>query len=152
MDPADLEALVHRELKRLPTPQAPRTLLPRVLAASERQMRRPWYERPWLAWPRVWQALSGIALVALCAGFVVSAPVLDATGAGLARAVGDAAGRAGALVEIVVASMRVAGTVWRAVVEPVAVWLVVLIAVMCVGGAVCGAALARLAADGRSLR
>jgi len=68
MDPADLERLVDRALERLPSPPAPRTLLPRVMAAVDGLARRPWYARPWLAWPRPWQVASAalfvVALVA----------------------------------------------------------------------------------------
>ena len=63
MDPTDidLEQEMHREFAGLPTPRAPRTLLPRVLAAVD----RPWYARAWLTWPRSAQAVSAVALIVL---------------------------------------------------------------------------------------
>ena len=47
----DLERRVHDELRRLPAPLAPGTLLPRVLAAVDAWARRPWYARAWFTWP-----------------------------------------------------------------------------------------------------
>jgi hypothetical protein len=62
----DLERLIDRELKHLPVPRAPRSLLPRVMAAIEAPRLQPWYSRPWLSWPRVWQGVS-VACVAVLA-------------------------------------------------------------------------------------
>lgn len=58
----DLTALVDRELRRLPAPRAPQSLLPRVLAAVDAWTRRPWYTRAWFSWPVGWQAASVAAL------------------------------------------------------------------------------------------
>ena len=56
LDEIDLERLVDRELKRLPQPRAPRSLLPRVMAAVAEPRPLKWYSRPWLAWPWALQA------------------------------------------------------------------------------------------------
>ena len=61
MDRDDLERLLDSELKQLPPPRAPRTLLPRVLAAAGVSP-LPWYRRPWLTWPAGAQAVSALAL------------------------------------------------------------------------------------------
>src|SRR3954468_2173230 len=67
MNPIDLEQLVGAELKRLGTPRAPRTLLPRVLAATAAQQHaKP--ARGWAFWPRAWQFAGGIAAAAVLAG------------------------------------------------------------------------------------
>ena len=63
-DNDDLRAIVDRELRRLPTPRAPETLLPRVLAAVDAWARRPWYTRAWFMWPAAWRLVS-VALLAL---------------------------------------------------------------------------------------
>ena len=56
-----LERRLHRELLRLPVPRAPRTLLPRVIAAVD----RPWYARAWRTWPVAAQAASLVMTVLL---------------------------------------------------------------------------------------
>src|SRR6478752_931002 len=74
-DEDDLEALASRELRRLPLPRAPQTLLPRVLAAVDAWARRPWYMRAWFTWPLGWQGAS-LALVAFAVYALWSAPPL----------------------------------------------------------------------------
>ena len=64
MDSSDLERRVDGALKALPAPAAPRTLLPRVMAAVAHARPAPWYSRAWLTWPRPAQAAS-IALLAV---------------------------------------------------------------------------------------
>ncbi len=71
MDPVDLERLIDGELKRLPAPQAPPSLLPRVLAAAAASAETPWYARPWFTWPRAWQVASAVLLVALGVGLAM---------------------------------------------------------------------------------
>jgi predicted anti-sigma-YlaC factor YlaD len=63
MDPTDidLEQEMRREFAGLSMPRAPRSLLPRVLAAVD----RPWYARAWLTWPRSAQAVSAAAFIVL---------------------------------------------------------------------------------------
>ena len=63
MHPADLERRVDAELRSLPMPRAPRTLLPRVLSAAQNWTLRPWYTREWFTWPLAWQAVAMCALV-----------------------------------------------------------------------------------------
>jgi len=64
----DLERLIDRELKRLPTPRAPRSFVPRVMAAVGSARPRPWYSRPWLSWPVSMKAASAVAFAAVAAG------------------------------------------------------------------------------------
>jgi hypothetical protein len=54
-----------RELRRLPDPLPPASLLPRVMAAVQALERRPWYTRAWIQWPRPMQALSSAAAMAV---------------------------------------------------------------------------------------
>ena len=64
----DLEARVDRELKAMPAPEAPATLLPNVMRAVALAAARPtpWYSRAWLTWPRLAQAAS-LAFVLMAA-------------------------------------------------------------------------------------
>jgi len=88
----DLQAIVDRELRQLPAPRAPQTLLPRVMAAVDAWARRPWYARAWFTWPLGWQAASvGALILVIYATWHPPAPpasVVAATSAG--RALWDA--------------------------------------------------------------
>src|SRR5258706_15102749 len=68
MHPVDLETLVDRELRQLPAPRAPHTLLPRVLAAVQQWSQRPWYTRAWFTWPAAAQIASAAALTLIVLG------------------------------------------------------------------------------------
>jgi hypothetical protein len=53
-----LEQLIDGELRKLPELQAPETLVHRVMLAVHAQERQPWWQRPWLTWPRPAQVIS----------------------------------------------------------------------------------------------
>ncbi len=73
----ELERFVSRQLRALPTPSAPRTLLPRVLAAARAWSERPWYAREWFTWPLGWQ-LGSVAVLALTVvGGVAMVPAMQ---------------------------------------------------------------------------
>ena len=122
MYPAELDRLVDAELRQLPSPRAPQTLLPRVMAAVEQWTRRPWYTRAWFTWPPGWQAASIALLCVLGAGAVLLLP-------GAASAVAR------------MASVNVAVVLWRTFVRPVAPYAFAFAALMCLACAVFGAAL-----------
>lgn len=61
----DLDQRLDRELARLPRPRAPRTLLPRVMAAVASPA-----ASGWSTWSRAWQAAS--LIVVLAAGGIVA--------------------------------------------------------------------------------
>jgi hypothetical protein len=83
MDPVDFDEL-DQALRDLPLPPAPRTLLPRVLAATvNNPAARP---TGWLTWPLAWQAASvAVVLLTVAGGWVVAATppeqVTEAAGA-----------------------------------------------------------------------
>ena len=120
MQPADLEQTVHRELRQLPPPRAPHTLLPRVLAAVDAWSRRPWYARAWFTWPLGWQ-LASAAVAALVMYGLWSLPA--------------------AAPPEVAAATSATRVVWRTLVQPLLAYVFVLVALMCVACAVFGAAL-----------
>lgn len=64
MTPLDDDRLT-RELKRLPLPAAPPTLVGRVMFAVAALDRRPWYRRAWVTWPEPLQIGSALVMVAL---------------------------------------------------------------------------------------
>lgn len=113
MDPADadLERLLDRELKKLPAPRAPQSLLPRVMAtASASPHRAP--ATGWSTWSPGWQA-SSVAVLLLFVATVAwlfsapPAPVVETT-----RTAGEIA-----------AVMRV---FWDVLLQPVATYIFVL--------------------------
>ena len=150
MDPADLERLIDRELHSLPAPRAPRSLLPRVMAAAHAASERPWYSRAWLEWPVGWQFASALVLLAVVAGGSVVVPhVRDAveTIGFVANVRGDVASSARD-VETATTAVRV---LWRTLLAPVVPWAFALVTLMCAACAVFGTALNHLV-FGRAFR
>jgi hypothetical protein len=112
MDPADLEQLLDRELKQLPRPGAPPTLLPRVMAATVRRGEPVPLATGWSTWSAGWQvATVGIFLVLVAAlSWLLAAPPAPVTG--LARTAGETA-----------AVLRL---FWDVLLQPVATYIFVL--------------------------
>ena len=111
MDPVDLDSRLDRELRGLPQPRAPRTLLPRVLAATvERESRAA--ATGWFTWPIGWRIASITILMAIVAGVSTffSAPPPQISGA---------AERAGEVA-------TVARVLWDVLAQPLASYLFVL--------------------------
>ena len=133
MDPGDLERLVDRELKRLPTPRAPRTLLPRVMAAVDAAANMPWYRRAWFTWPLGWQAVSVSMGVAALTAVVMLLP--DVTFfAQQAPVVTEVSGEVSAAAQRVETATTAVRVIWRALLAPVvpyAFGLVVLMTLAC---------------------
>lgn len=115
----ELERRVHEELRRLPAPLAPRTLLPRVLAAVDAWARRPWYERAWFTWPLGWRVAS-VAMLAVAVYATWNLPPLPGS---------------------VVATTNAGGVLWRTLIEPLLGYVVGLVLLMGVACAIFGAAL-----------
>ena len=130
-DDRDRTGRLHDALRRLPYPPAPRTLLPRVLAAAL----RPWYAREWLAWPRHWQAAS--LACAVLAG--IGAWTFLSTSSHVAE-----------IESVMTTAATAARVLWRLVVQPVAAHVLALAIMACVTCAAWWAALSRLACPGVS--
>lgn len=149
MHPVDLEAIVARELRQLPMPRAPHTLLPRVLAAVQKWTLRPWYERAWLTWPLGWQVVSLAALVLLVAGSALLLLNIRAVAAGVTSmfpdgVAGDVAGIAQGL-EITTTAALV---LWRTLVKPFVAYAFALVVLMCLACAAFGTALNQVVTGG----
>src|SRR5881394_2966431 len=65
-----LERQMHRELRRLPELRAPETLVHRVMLAVHAKERQPWWQRPWLTWPRPAQVISSVLFAAMVAAAI----------------------------------------------------------------------------------
>ena len=114
-----LERHVHEELRRLPLPRAPHTLLPRVLAAVDAWARKPWYTRAWFTWPIGWQIASILAVFLAAIGLWMLPPAPPS----------------------IVVTTNAGRVLWRTMVEPFLAYAFVLIVLMCVACAAFGAAL-----------
>lgn len=137
MRPADLEGLVQRELDRLRAPQAPATLLPRVMAAVHAWARRPWFRRAWFTWPRAWQAAAVAALMLGAASVALVLPGVFATVAGaISVAAPDALRDDRALAGLVESARQMdvlldaARVVRRALLQPIVAYVCVLVVLM----------------------
>ena len=71
----DLDHQLDHELRRLPAPTAPVSLLPRVMQAVAQAEAKPWYSRAWVTWPRAVQAFSAVLLLGVIVGLWRIAPV-----------------------------------------------------------------------------
>lgn len=115
-----LEERVHAELRRLPDPLAPSSLLPRVLAAVDAWALRPWYTRAWFTWPLGWQVASivALALVALGVWMLPSATPPS-----------------------VVVTTNAGRVLWQTMIQPFLLYAFAVVVLMCIACAAFGAAL-----------
>jgi hypothetical protein len=119
----ELEHAVHEELRQLPVPRAPQTLLPRVMQAVEAASHPAWYSRAWFTWPS-WLRIASLVCVALLAYGVWRLPfVLPAAPPSVAAAMG---------------TTRV---IWEALIQPLLPYLVAVMVLMGLACVVFGAAL-----------
>lgn len=148
---SELEALIDKELRMLPAPKAPRTLLPQVMAMVGQCPLRPWYTRAWLTWPLGWKLASAAALALLVAG---GAWFLPGPLAGLASAASrftpDVIAQVAAFAERAEATSSVVRLLWRAVLEPFFAYAFAIVVLMCLVCAAFATALNHLA-FGRTL-
>jgi hypothetical protein len=156
MDPRNPDEVVHRALRRLPTPRAPSTLAPRVMTAIADRDRAPLHDsRPWtwFTWPLVWKAASIAALVVLAAGLAWLQPRAGAYGildGSLSAAAAAAGARIVALRETAAAVVSVTSIVWEAFLQPIVGYVLVWIVLMSAACAAFGAAVGRVALGGPS--
>jgi hypothetical protein len=152
MDPLELERLIDRKLKQLPQPQAPRTLLPRVLHAvrASAPAPAPASGPAWRTWPVSWQAAAVAAFVLIALGAVNLWPIAsEAIYSALTPPASGGSGVANVLHELdaIASATRV---VWRVLVQPMAVFVCAVVAVMTAACALFGTALGRVALGGAS--
>ena len=122
MKPPDLESLIHRKLAELPVPQAPRTLLPRIMAEAGRIRRRPWRQRARLDGFRRQPAVRLAAATALILMGILAVDWslggrVGSLWSGFLATAEEAAAGAGAM------AME-ARILWRVFLEPIATYLV----------------------------
>jgi hypothetical protein len=140
MDPIDRDDGLDRALKALDAPRAPRTLLPRVMAAVAEHERQP-IARPWMQWPRTWRIASFAGMAVVTVAVIWLLPnlevVIRASGGWLSQR--DTA--LGGGVESAASFLSVGRTLWQSLVGPVLWYVVVWMIVMTTACAALGAAL-----------
>jgi hypothetical protein len=150
MDPVDLERLIDRELRRLPAPAAPRTLLPRVMGAVRAAEPQPWFSRAWRTWPPAWQIVSMVLLFAALGGAATLAPIAQAALNDIPF-VSTMRAEVAATAESVETARTTMRVLWRALVAPVVPYAFGLVTLMCAACALFGTALNHLV-FGKALR
>ena len=147
MEPDELERLVDRALAELPTPRAPRSLGPRVLAAIVPTPRG----RPWFTWSWPVQMAAVLVGIGIAGALAWAWPLLVAeAGVLVPDTVQASVGYFGAAAETSVAVGRVVHLTWSAVIAPIAKGVLLLTLMLCTACAVCLAALSRVALGGAS--
>jgi hypothetical protein len=118
-----LEERIDCGLKGLPELQAPPALSGRIMAAVRHRAERPWYRRPWQAWPLALRAASLAIVLALFGGLCWGTSELGhslASASGFQSLAGQAAGLGlflrtlGVLGDATILSLRHLGTGWLA--------------------------------------
>ena len=150
MNPLDLEQLLDAELKRLPAPGAPRTLLPRVLAAASAQRQHAKPARGWEFWPRAWQLAGGAVAAAVLVGIWKLAAIAQPFISALLPSAGF--GRAAAFTRGADETVAVVRVLWDVLLQPVATYVSILAISLALACALLWTAVERLAPGGASQR
>jgi hypothetical protein len=148
MNHIDLQQLLDRELKRLPGPKAPETLLPRVIALTVHEQRAE-ARGSWLAWPRAWQLVSAAAAVALLAGAWMLMQIVQ-PGDLLWSTAGEAPARVAGVSRGAANAATLVRVFWEVLVQPVATYVSALAIFFALACAVLWTAVERLALGGAS--
>jgi hypothetical protein len=150
MSPIDLEQLVDAELKRLPPPRAPRSLLPRVLAAAAAQEQHARPARGWTMWPRAWQVAGGVVAAVVFVGLWRLASFAQPYLADLFSIGGF--DRAASFTRNADEAAAVVRVLWEVLLQPVATYVSVLAISLVLACALLWTAVERLAPGGASQR
>jgi hypothetical protein len=147
MDADDLERHVQRDFAQLPTPRAPRTLRPRVLAAVAPDV----VGRPWFTWPWPLQVAALLTVVACAAALAWEWPaVMAALSSTVPERLHTGAGYVASAAETGSSVVRLLHLTWTGVVAPMAKLTLLLTVMLCTACAVCLAAFSRVALGGAS--
>ena len=146
MDRTDLDIRLARELEALSVPSAPPTLLPRVMAAVEAWMRRPWYQRAWFTWPLTLQLAACVLAVLLLVLMASLSPAAFASARHIvAPLVSPAAASAADLLREVGRVAMATLAVWDVLVRPLLAYAFPVVAAMCLACGILAVALNRVA-------
>jgi len=146
MDRIDLDIGLARELEALSVPSAPPTLLPRVMAAVQAWMRRPWYQRAWFTWPLALQLAAFVLAVLLLMLVVSLSPAAFASARHIImQLITPASGGAANVFRHVDPLATAAIALWDSLIRPLLVYAFPVVAVMCLACGILAVALNRVA-------
>jgi hypothetical protein len=141
---------VDRALKGLPAPHAPRTLLPRVMAAAELRAARS-APRPWVDWPLAWQLASAALVLLFVVGIARMWPSAQSAIESMATpVVASVSSHVGNVTERASVAVTLTRTIWRLLLQPLSGYALALVLVMGAACATFGAALDRVALGGHT--
>lgn len=140
MDDADLERRLHADLQALPSPRAPRTLLPAVMARVAAQAARPWYRRALHTWPMASRLALATALAAAAGtSFVLAGRALFGTLG--TTDLGPFVQNATDTTERVAVAATLARAIWDGLLQPVLPFAFAVVGLMCMACILIGFAL-----------
>jgi hypothetical protein len=141
---------IDRALKALPAPRAPRTLLPKVMAAVDSRIASP-APRPWVDWPLGWQLVSAAIVVVLAVGIVRFWPTAQAATARWGTpVVASVTSQIAAIGEQTSVAVTLTRAIWRLLLAPLSGIALELVLVMGAACAMFGAALNHVALGGHT--
>ena len=144
----ELDRALDRSLARLPGPRAPRTLVPRVMAAVAQSDAR-WYARPWLSWHPGLQTVSLLAVLGAISLVWMAWARPDAVFAQLsAFGPPEAAAWASAIASRVNQITAVVSLLWDVVLGPIAIFVLAVAVFVAVACAAAWTAVSRVALGG----
>jgi len=136
----DLEHAFTVALRDLPEPEAPTTLLPRVMAAVHARQQRPWSARPWSTWSPLRQVTVVTACLLVLVGTISLATPALLAAASTTRAHAmlgpllDFARDVHRVFSVVTTLVATAGTLWQRLCGPLVVYAALLVVLL--GGAI----------------
>lgn len=145
----DFDHQLDHDLRRLPAPRAPETLLPRVMRAVAQAESTPWYSRGWSAWPAGLKVASAAAFVLFITGLWTLVPAGQQWLADVVSpAATEAWTRVAPIAHLVAQATTLGRLVWDLVLGPIAAHFLVLAILLSSICAVFWTAVTRLALGG----
>jgi len=123
----DLEHQLDHELRRLPGPKAPTSLMPRVMLAVAQAESAPWYSRAWTTWPVALRATSAALLALLIVGIWRLMPSVSAWVPAAGPVWTQAMGRLAPAMQIFGEFATLVRVLWSVIIQPIAVYFLVLV-------------------------
>jgi hypothetical protein len=146
----DLEHQLDHELRRLPAPKAPTSLVPRVMLAVAQAESAPWYSRAWMTWPVALQVTSAALLALLIVGIWRVMPSVSAWVPAAGPVWTQAMARLAPAVQIFGEVATLVRVLWSVIIQPIAVYFLVLVIALSLVCAVLWTAVNRVALGGAS--